>query len=106
MPLPFFFQCYADHRHLHSFPTRRSSDLLKALRDALSRDKAAGVRPICIVGNAGTVNTGATDDLRALARIAREDKDRKSTRLNSSHTVISYAVFCLKKKKWRRGMVA
>src|SRR5260221_5693964 len=28
-------------------------------------------------------------------------KDRKSTRLNSSHTVISYAVFCLKKKKQR-----
>src|SRR5438034_11536823 len=28
--------------------------------------------------------------------------DRKSTRLNSSHTVISYAVFCLKKKKTRR----
>src|SRR5438034_5938562 len=27
------------------------------------------------------------------------DRDRKSTRLNSSHTVISYAVFCLKKKK-------
>src|SRR5476649_1211049 len=29
------------------------------------------------------------------------DTDRKSTRLNSSHTVISYAVFCLKKKKKR-----
>src|SRR5438034_4803925 len=28
--------------------------------------------------------------------------DRKSTRLNSSHTVISYAVFCLKKKKSKR----
>src|SRR5436190_9435257 len=28
-----------------------------------------------------------------------EIRDRKSTRLNSSHTVISYAVFCLKKKK-------
>src|SRR5260221_6717987 len=28
-----------------------------------------------------------------------EPRDRKSTRLNSSHTVISYAVFCLKKKK-------
>src|SRR5438034_4767606 len=28
-----------------------------------------------------------------------EEGDRKSTRLNSSHTVISYAVFCLKKKK-------
>src|SRR5438132_6702364 len=30
-----------------------------------------------------------------------ETRDRKSTRLNSSHTVISYAVFCLKKKKQR-----
>src|SRR5215211_5670665 len=30
---------------------------------------------------------------------ARPGRDRKSTRLNSSHTVISYAVFCLKKKK-------
>src|SRR5438132_6231993 len=30
-------------------------------------------------------------------------KDRKSTRLNSSHTVISYAVFCLKKKKKREN---
>src|SRR5260221_2226790 len=31
-----------------------------------------------------------------------EREDRKSTRLNSSHTVISYAVFCLKKKKGSR----
>src|SRR5436190_11600321 len=30
-------------------------------------------------------------------------KDRKSTRLNSSHTVISYAVFCLKKKKKKKN---
>src|SRR2546430_16323970 len=30
---------------------------------------------------------------------ARDDRDRKSTRLNSSHSQISYAVFCLKKKK-------
>src|SRR5438132_10731536 len=30
---------------------------------------------------------------------AISDRDRKSTRLNSSHTVMSYAVFCLKKKK-------
>src|SRR5260221_9255812 len=37
-----------------------------------------------------------------LAReIVRGRADRKSTRLNSSHTVISYAVFCLKKKKRR-----
>src|SRR5438034_10756949 len=40
---------------------------------------------------------------RRLPRAGRDDGrhrlDRKSTRLNSSHTVISYAVFCLKKKK-------
>src|SRR5437588_6697272 len=34
-----------------------------------------------------------------LAKDQTWKKDRKSTRLNSSHTVISYAVFCLKKKK-------
>src|SRR5260221_8902862 len=33
----------------------------------------------------------------------RPPADRKSTRLNSSHTVISYAVFCLKKKNKRPG---
>src|SRR5438034_4309474 len=32
----------------------------------------------------------------------RRNRDRKSTRLNSSHTVISYAVFCLKKKKKKK----
>src|SRR5260221_9923327 len=35
----------------------------------------------------------------APVRVDRFLRDRKSTRLNSSHTVISYAVFCLKKKK-------
>src|SRR5215510_13807804 len=35
----------------------------------------------------------------ARPRAGREDGDRKSTRLNSSHVAISYAVFCLKKKK-------
>src|SRR5947207_10543048 len=33
----------------------------------------------------------------------KEQQDRKSTRLNSSHTVISYAVFCLKKKRKKRN---
>src|SRR5439155_25880024 len=33
-------------------------------------------------------------------RLPRGDRDRKSTRLNSSHVAISYAVFCLKKKKY------
>src|SRR5438034_7542066 len=35
-------------------------------------------------------------------RIIDFKRDRKSTRLNSSHTVISYAVFCLKKKKKKK----
>src|SRR5438132_8468667 len=38
---------------------------------------------------------------RAAKAEAKRELDRKSTRLNSSHTVISYAVFCLKKKKSR-----
>src|SRR5256885_13583985 len=37
--------------------------------------------------------------LGSTAVLERDDLDRKSTRLNSSHLVISYAVFCLKKKK-------
>src|SRR5438034_4905986 len=35
---------------------------------------------------------------------SRPMRDRKSTRLNSSHTVISYAVFCLKKKKYKKTL--
>src|SRR2546427_9143067 len=45
---------------------------------------------------------GLTDhalELRAAKAIAPDVEDRKSTRLNSSHSQISYAVFCLKKKK-------
>src|SRR5688572_32433063 len=36
-------------------------------------------------------------------RLRRRERDRKSTRLNSSHSQISYAVFCLKKKKSLRN---
>src|SRR2546430_3116010 len=35
--------------------------------------------------------------------LALDQRDRKSTRLNSSHSQISYAVFCLKKKKHKTG---
>src|SRR2546422_6535847 len=45
---------------------------------------------------------GITDAFRAEYR-ARQEVDRKSTRLNSSHGYISYAVFCLKKKKTSQG---
>src|SRR5215211_8318940 len=42
---------------------------------------------------------GKLADAGAQTPLGRSLGDRKSTRLNSSHTVISYAVFCLKKKK-------
>src|SRR5438552_14514900 len=40
--------------------------------------------------------------LQAYHGSERHDRDRKSTRLNSSHQIISYAVFCLKKKKKKK----
>src|SRR5258707_6564537 len=43
----------------------------------------------------------ATDDIEGLAVRLPSHRDRKSTRLNSSHANISYAVFCLKKKNIR-----
>src|SRR2546427_9015869 len=44
------------------------------------------------------------DAPRAVRADGRDDADRKSTRLNSSHSQISYAVFCLKKKKKKLRM--
>jgi aromatic-L-amino-acid decarboxylase len=44
-----------------------------ALEEAISRDREAGQRPICVIGNAGTVNTGAIDDLNALADICSRE---------------------------------
>src|SRR5574339_789029 len=73
--LCFFFLMIRRPPRSTLFPTRRSSDL----------------RQQC----------GVLDALVNPARPAqhREDPDRKSTRLNSSHQAISYAVFCLKKTK-------
>src|SRR5690606_41939164 len=44
------------------------------------------------------VHDGGVRGLRATAGVPADRQDRKSTRLNSSHVKISYAVFCLKKK--------
>src|SRR5207253_8437741 len=44
-------------------------------------------------------NPAATAVIRSLILLGARREDRKSTRLNSSHVAISYAVFCLKKKK-------
>ena len=46
---------------------------IAALRAAIAEDRAAGFKPACIIGNAGTVNTGAIDDLQALAKLAHEE---------------------------------
>jgi aromatic-L-amino-acid decarboxylase len=46
---------------------------LGALRAAIAQDRAAGHRPFCVVGSAGTVNTGSTDDLEALADICERE---------------------------------
>src|SRR5207249_6515069 len=92
----FFLHGSRAPRHLHSFPTRRSSDLSRAAdrRRPLSRPRhpwtAAQRRPSCPrLGDHGGADRVDQGSLR----------DRKSTRLNSSHVSISYAVFCLKKKK-------
>src|SRR5256885_10958001 len=59
----------------------------------------------CVLGGAGRGEVGcashASDDVAVHLKLGEVicRQDRKSTRLNSSHLVISYAVFCLKKKK-------
>src|SRR5260221_12983616 len=65
--------------------------------------------PICCLKLDTSHDCGFTPDITCLIRLSlpaasmawtiSSTADRKSTRLNSSHTVISYAVFCLKKKK-------
>src|SRR5690606_40154485 len=88
----FFFYLSCDLRTLHSFPTRRSSDL-----------RVAGIRTV----HPHHYYTAVSFNLKKLlhgchpySEIGRHPwRDRKSTRLNSSHVKISYAVFCLKKKK-------
>lgn len=46
---------------------------LRSLRAAIRADRQSGHRPFCVVGNAGTVNTGAFDDLEALADLCHEE---------------------------------
>ena len=46
---------------------------LAALRSAIAEDRKAGFQPACVIGTAGTVNTGAIDDLQALADLAAEE---------------------------------
>src|SRR5690349_22686699 len=96
----FFLYCYRDHRDLHSFPTRRSSDLcFFAMEQAAQR----GIKVRVLLDDLGSRSYPRYKDmLKRLTNAGIEwhlTLDRKSTRLNSSHVEISYAVFCLKKKK-------
>src|SRR5437899_4102069 len=78
--------CPRRPQDLHSFPTRRSSDLL-------TRSNAKLPESVC----PSTLSVVLIPVIRRNGPAGRF-RDRKSTRLNSSHLGISYAVFCLKKK--------
>src|SRR5688572_31612789 len=95
-PLIFSFYSSVTQPDLHSFPTRRSSDLTRpahldvcALHHAESTERERQVISAWReLGN--SILAGAIGD-------SGPGLDRKSTRLNSSHSQISYAGFCLKK---------
>src|SRR5699024_11220261 len=94
VPVFFSFSGFPGHRVLHSFPTRRSSDLYregwKACANSVMTEVQATKNQLERLRNAAFQST---------LRESGGPGDRKSTRLNSSHVSISYAVFCLKKKK-------
>ena len=46
---------------------------IEALHDSIAADRKQGRCPVCVIGNAGTVNAGAVDDLEALARLCRRE---------------------------------
>src|SRR5690625_6004588 len=96
LPLPsrtFLVLPYAHPPAPHSFPTRRSSDLRPG-PGGLGVPRLIPPFPLP-PRRGGHPRTGSTIYAQPLLR----KPDRKSTRLNSSHVAISYAVFCLKKKR-------
>src|SRR5690242_21438541 len=96
MLLLFFLIHHGDPRHLLSFPTRRSSDLV-ICRFALP--PAAGLDTPWVCRFQAVVVLSSGQGPHTSLPCGPGGQDRKSTRLNSSHMSISYAVFCLKKKK-------
>src|SRR5207244_11354162 len=101
-----FFSCYVHLRCLHSFPTRRSSDLVRVIEllprlpeaRRLARRVLHEHRQLQRAWLQRCAGLCARPFAHALGAVGDATVDRKSTRLNSSHQIISYAVFCLKKK--------
>src|SRR5260363_336090 len=77
-------------KHLNRLQAEDLGELVR-LFDRIEADPA--IRVLVLTGTGRAFSAGY--DLNSVA----ERADRKSTRLNSSHQIISYAVFCLKKKK-------
>src|SRR5207249_11514039 len=96
----FLFHSYADLRALHSFPTRRSSDLAVSRTLTLFTYKLRFFFGPALRGRFGPLAYFGLILIFLPSGFAFGVSlgDRKSTRLNSSHVSISYAVFCLKKK--------
>src|SRR5207249_10834403 len=103
-----FLHPYGAHPALPSFPTRRSSDLSRhhpATVEVLLGEVAREATVSLIIGldrrqrAHRIVHRSEPEQARGVGQPAGPGVDRKSTRLNSSHVSISYAVFCLKKKK-------
>src|SRR5207302_10620749 len=95
-----FFYLYLHLSDLHSFPTRRSSDLFLVTQGYNGKFSHQGPNQYATDWKMpeGTPVYAA----RGGIVVSVNDEDRKSTRLNSSHVKISYAVFCLKKKKKKK----
>src|SRR5438105_8318642 len=92
------------------FPTRRSSDPFSSINEQDTRTRLCRISAVGFGEFPSSLLTlrstcGLVASPPAAQRIRHENfanptaEDRKSTRLNSSHEWISYAVFCLKKKK-------
>jgi aromatic-L-amino-acid decarboxylase len=61
--------------HLRKIPVNEAYQLdVAALEEQIRQDRLRGLLPFCVVGNAGTVNTGALDDLSAISRICRRER--------------------------------